>query len=83
MPRVYIILCPATISASIMAANMWKNSLKNLESDKNKILYESLLYILQRNATYFMNKPRIWVCLVVDCCFIIVTTIQWDASPYS
>ena len=26
-----------------MAANMWKNSLKNVESDKNKILYESLL----------------------------------------
>jgi hypothetical protein len=26
-----------------MAANMWKNSLKNLESDDNKILYETLL----------------------------------------
>ena len=26
-----------------MAANMWKNSLKNVESDKNKILYEILL----------------------------------------
>ena len=24
-----------------MAANMWKNSLKNVESDKNKILYET------------------------------------------
>ena len=35
--------CPATISASIMAANMWKNSLKNVESDNNKILYEILL----------------------------------------
>ena len=31
------------ISASIMAANMWKNSLKNVESDNNKILYETLL----------------------------------------
>jgi len=30
-------------SASIMAANVWKNSLKNVESDKNKILYETLL----------------------------------------
>jgi len=29
--RVYKNLCPATISASIMAANMWKNSLKNVE----------------------------------------------------
>jgi len=37
MRRVY--LCPATISASIMAANMLKNSLKNVESDNNKILY--------------------------------------------
>jgi len=25
-----------------MAANMWKNSLKNVESDKNKIFYETL-----------------------------------------
>jgi len=26
-----------------MAANMWKNSLKNVESDKNKILYETVI----------------------------------------
>jgi len=38
---------------------MWKNSLKNVESDKNKILYETLLEFLQRNGTYFMNKPCI------------------------
>ena len=45
-----------------MAANMWKNSLKNLESDNNKILYETLLDIfLQRNGTYFLNKPRKYV----------------------
>ena len=32
-----------------MAANMWKNSLKNVESD-NKILYETLLdfFIVKR-----------------------------------
>jgi len=42
MRRVYKNLCPATISASIMAANMWKNSLKNVESDNKKILYEIL-----------------------------------------
>jgi len=54
MWRVYKNLCPATITASIMAANMWKNSLKNVESDNNKILYETL----QRNGTYFLNKPR-------------------------
>ena len=59
MRRVYKNLCPTTISASIMAANLWKNSLKNVESD-NKILYETLLdFFLQRNGTYFLNKPRI------------------------
>jgi len=59
MRRVYRNLCPATISASIMAANMWTNSLKNVESDNNKILYEILLhFFLQRNGSYFLNKPR-------------------------
>jgi len=43
MRRVYKNLCPATISASITAADVWKNSLKNVESDSNKILYEILL----------------------------------------
>jgi len=43
MRSVYTNLCPATISASIMAANMWKNGLKNVESDDNTILYETLL----------------------------------------
>jgi len=38
MRRVYKNLCPATISASIIAANMWKSSLNNIESDNNKIL---------------------------------------------
>jgi len=43
MRRVYKNLCPAKISASIMAANMWKTSLKNVESDNNKNFYESFL----------------------------------------
>ena len=61
MRRVYKNLCPATISASIMAVNMWKNSLKNVESDNNKILYEIVLgIVLQRNCTYFLNKPCIY-----------------------
>jgi len=58
MRRVYKNLCPATVSASIMAANMWKNSLKNVESDNNKILYETLLdfftaqrYLLSEQAS--------------------------------
>ena len=64
MKRVYKNLCPATISASIMAANMWKNGLKNVESDNNKILYETLLdFFLQRNGTYFLYKPRIYYIL--------------------
>jgi len=59
MWRVNKNLCPAMISASIMA-NMWKNSLKNVESDNNKILYETLLdFFLQGNGTYFLNKHRI------------------------
>ena len=59
MRRVYENLCPATISASIMAANMWENSLRNAESENNKMLYETLLdFFLQRNGTYFLNKPR-------------------------
>ena len=43
MRRVYKNLCPPMISASIIAANIWKNSLKDVESDNNKILYETLL----------------------------------------
>ena len=59
MRRVHKNLCPAMISASIMVANMWKNSLKNVEFDKNKILYEILLdFFLQRNVTYCLNKTR-------------------------
>jgi len=54
MRRVYKNLCPTMISASIMAANMWKNCLKNVESDNNKILYEILLdCFLHRSSTYF------------------------------
>ena len=59
MRMVYKNLCPAKISASIMVANTWKNSLKNVKSDNNKILCETLLDIfLQRNGTYFLNKRR-------------------------
>jgi len=44
--------------ASIMAANMWENCLKNVESDNNNILCEPLLdFLLPRNGTYFLNKP--------------------------
>ena len=36
-----------------------ENSLKNVESDNNKILYETLLDRLKRNGTYCLNKHRI------------------------
>ena len=36
-------LVPCYEKCSIMAANTWKNSLKNVEFDNNKILYETLL----------------------------------------
>ena len=54
--RVYKNLCPATISASIMAANMWKNSLKNVESDNNKILYETLLEFSFTAKRYLLSE---------------------------
>ena len=61
MRRVHKNVCPFTISASIMATNMWKNSLKNVESDNNKILYEKKItrFFFQRKGTYCLNKPRI------------------------
>jgi len=59
MRRVHKNLCPATTSASIMRRICGKNSLKNVESDNNKMLYEALLdFVLQRNGSYFLNKPR-------------------------
>ena len=51
MRGVYNNLCPATISASIMVANMWKNSVKNVESDNNKILYKTLLDLFSYSKT--------------------------------
>jgi len=56
MRRVYKNLCLAKISASIMSVNMWKNILKNVVSEKNKIFYETLFDFLLRNGAYFVNK---------------------------
>jgi len=60
MRRVYKNLCPATISASVMAANMWKNSLKNVESDNNKIFYETLLdcYFSETVLTFWIRHGK-------------------------
>jgi len=55
MRRVYKYLCPATISTSVMAANMWKNSLKNVEYDNNNILYE-ILFDLFTAKRYLLSE---------------------------
>ena len=60
MRRVYKNLCPSMISASVMVVNMWKNSLKNVESDNNKILYETLL-----NFFYSEMVLSFWISLVI------------------
>ena len=59
MRRIYKNLCPATISASIMATNMWKNSLKNVESDKNNNYYETLV-----DFFYSETVLTFWISLV-------------------
>jgi len=56
MWRVYKNLCPATISASIMATNMWKNGLKNVESDNDNILYETLLNFFFTAKRYLLSE---------------------------
>jgi hypothetical protein len=55
MRKVYNNLCPVTTSASIMAGNMLKNSLKNVESDNNKIYTKphSIFFTAKR---YLLSK---------------------------
>jgi len=47
-----------------MAANVWENILKNVESDNNEILYETLLDFFT-SKRYFLNKPRIKLFVVM------------------
>jgi len=56
MRRVYKNLYPAMKSASIIAANMWKNSLKNVESDNSKILYETILDCFFTAKRYLLSE---------------------------
>ena len=63
MRRVYKNLFPAKISASIMAANMWKNSLRNVESDNNKILYQILL-------DFFYSETVLTYGISLICCTV-------------
>ena len=50
--RVYKNLCPATISASIIVANVWKKSLKNVESDfirnRSQFFFTAKRYLLSK-----------------------------------
>jgi len=39
-----------------MAVNMWKNSLKIVESDNNKILYETLLDFFFTVKRYLLSE---------------------------
>ena len=56
MRRVHKNLCLATISASTMAANMWKNSLRNVESDNNKSVYETLVDFFFTAKRYLLSE---------------------------
>ena len=44
---------------------MWKNSLNNVESDNNKILYETLL-----DFVYNETVLTVWISLVHTCAYI-------------
>ena len=66
-----------------MAANMWENILKNVESDKNKILYETLL-----DSFYSETVLTFWISLVVKTgtlrnVFARNTTIPENKSYYN
>jgi len=68
-----------------MAANMWKNSLNNVESGNNKILYETLL-----DFFYSETVLTFWISIVysnilehaanlplISFQFVIYVTIRW------
>ena len=56
MRRVNKTLCPATTSNSIIAADMEKYSLKNVESDNNKNLYEILTEYFFTAKWYLLSE---------------------------
>jgi len=56
-----------------MAANMWKNSLKNVQSDNNKILYETLL-----DFFYSETVLIFWISLIISVHKNITTTHKFQ-----
>jgi len=62
---------------------MWKNSLKNVESGNNKILYKTLLnFFLQQNGTYFLNKHCIFLFYFFDIFFLILKNVSLRNKLY-
>ena len=59
------------ISASVMAVNMWKNSFKNVESDNNKILYETLF-----DFFYSETVITFWISLVLTPDLVLTYILQ-------
>ena len=57
-----------------MVANMWKNSVKNVESGNNKILYETLL-----DFFYSETVLTFWISLFVSVC---VYVYIYGAAPW-
>jgi hypothetical protein len=86
MRRVYKNLYPTMISASIMAANMWKSSLKNVKSENNKILYETLLDIFHSKTvlTFWMSlvleNTEVPPVSVTSCCDILTMEMKYKPS---
>ena len=61
---------------------MWKNSLKNVESDNNKILYQTLHnFFLQTNGTYFLKKPRSYTDALLIGCYTVYLLLAHSIYP--
>ena len=58
---------------------MWKNSLKYVESDNNKISKDTVLNFLQRNGTYIMNKPLI---IIMELQNLLITKLACDVNAH-
>jgi len=62
-----------------MSANMWENSLKNVESDNNKILYETLIDYFVYSETVL----TVWIGLVYnDKVVIMYRVTKVNTAPY-
>ena len=76
MSRVYKNLCPATIIASTMAASMWENSLKNVESDSNNIF-------IRNRTRFFYTETALtfWISIVHIKVFHTIIAIYTRSPP--